>query len=103
MSSYFFVGDGCEVLAVEAYEVNAWDVRARMQKKTDDALSVYECDPSEICRDDSTADGRWVWAHPCERAIAEKHYDLPTLAECVAQEACDPADVSFEFGNLKSE
>lgn len=82
MATYYFVGDGSEVFVCEAYRENAG---ARMQLLLDDGfenLSIYECDPSEVVRDE---DGEWVWQYPAERAEAKKHYDLPTLAEVTAK------------------
>ena len=78
MTTFFFIGDGSEVLACESTRENA-NARLRdLQDETDDELSVYERDPSETTTD---ANGATVWAYPAEREVAEAEYDLPTLEE----------------------
>lgn len=81
MANYFFIGDGSEVLAVEAYETNAQEKLKELQAETDDELTIYSRDPSETTTDSA---GKVVWAYPVERAVAEKEYDLPTLNEVIA-------------------
>lgn len=76
MATYFFIGDGSEVLACESTRANANARLRELQAETDDELSIYERDPSETTTD---ANGMIVWANPAERAIAEQEYDLPTL------------------------
>jgi hypothetical protein len=78
MTTYFFIGDGSEVLACEARIENAQERLKELQAETDDDLSIYERDPSETTKD---ANGATVWAYPAERAVAEAEYDLPTLEE----------------------
>lgn len=82
MATYFFIGDGSEVLACEATRENANARLKELQSDTDDDLSIYERDPSETTTDSS---GAIVWANPAERAVAETEYDLPTLAEVIAR------------------
>lgn len=82
MANYFFIGDGTEVLACEAYHDNAMAELAKLRKEhPDESLSIYERDPSEVTQDSA---GKPVWAYPSERAMAEKYYELPTLEEAVA-------------------
>lgn len=78
MATYFFIGDGSEVLACEAYEANAIAECKRLQANTDDELSVYSVDPTETTTDDS---GNVVLAYPAEYAVASAEYDLPALSE----------------------
>lgn len=78
MATYFFIGDGSEVLACESSIENANARLKELQAETDDELSIYERDPSEVTTD---ATGATVWANHAERAVAESEYDLPTLAE----------------------
>jgi hypothetical protein len=78
MATYYFIGDGSEVLACEARIENAQARLRELQAETDDELSIYERDPSETATD---ASGATVWANPAERSVAEAEYDLPTLEE----------------------
>lgn len=78
MATYYFIGDGSEVLACEACIENSQARLRELQADTDDELSIYERDPSETTTD---ANGATVWANPAERAVAEAEYDLPTLEE----------------------
>ncbi len=78
MATYFFIGDGSEVLGCESSIENAQARLKELQADTDDDLSIYERDPSETTTD---ANGATVWANPAERAVAEAEYDLPTLEE----------------------
>lgn len=78
MTTYFFVGDGSEVLACEAYEANAIAECKRLQADTDDELSVYSVDPTETTTDDA---GNAVLAYPAEYAVASAEYDLPTVQQ----------------------
>lgn len=85
MTTYFFVGDGCEVLGCEAMEANAREIAARLKSEQPDntqSINVYECDPSETTRDSA---GKLVWSYPAERCEAEKQYDLPTMREVVIE------------------
>lgn len=84
MTTYFFIGDGSEVLACEARIENAQERLKELQAETDGELSIYERDPSETTLDDSCEGGEVVWAYPAERAVAEAEYDLPTLEESKA-------------------
>lgn len=86
MASYWFVGDGTEVLACEAYEENARDTMRRLELAGCETLNIYECDPSSVVADNSTPEGLPVWEFPAERACAEKDYDLPTIAVVIARE-----------------
>ena len=73
--TYFFIGDGSEVLACEAYEANALAELKRLQaEQPGENFSLYECDPSELTQDSA---GNVVFAYPAERALAEREYDLP--------------------------
>ena len=82
MTTYFFIGDGSEVLACEAHIENAQSRLRELQSEADDELSIYERDPSETTTD---ANGATAWASPAERAVAEAEYDLPTLEEASKQ------------------
>jgi hypothetical protein len=83
----FFIGDGTEVLACEAYRANAESELARLQSTTDDNLSIYECDPNEISVNDACDPDaeNYCWSYPAERAVAEKSYDLLTMPEAIAK------------------
>jgi hypothetical protein len=81
MATYFFVGDGTEVLACEAYEANARAEMKRLQEEQPenaDAMSVYSADVNEITFDNG---GKPHWAYPSERTLAAESYDLPTMDE----------------------
>ena len=83
MSKMFFIGDGTEVLACEAYRVNAEAKLVELQAATEDSLNVYEADPTEIADGESA-----TWQNPQEYAAAvEAGYDMPTLADVVARES----------------
>ena len=81
MATYFFIGDGSEVLACESTRENANARLRELQAETDDELSIYERDPSETTTD---ANGETVLAYPDEYAVASEEYDLPTVAEIIA-------------------
>lgn len=82
--SFFFVGDGTEVVACEARESVAAAEAARLNRENDTSeYNFYACNPSEVTKDDA---GNWVWAYPSERAAAEAEYDLPTLDEVIARQ-----------------
>ncbi len=73
MATYYFIGDGSEVLACESSIENAQARLRELQSDTDDELLIYERDPSETTTD---ANGEIAWANPAERAVAEAEYDL---------------------------
>jgi hypothetical protein len=80
----FFVGDGYEVLAAEAWRANALAKRRELiatMGLDENAVHVYECDPNELEADSA---GELVWAYPAERAAAEASgYELLTFDEAV--------------------
>ena len=76
--SYFFIGDGTEVLFCSAHRAECAKKLRELQAETTDTLSIYECDPTEIDVDD---DAEFVWANPAEHAAAAAVYDLPSLRE----------------------
>lgn len=88
MARYYFVGDGYEVLACEAWQANAYAALKRilgdMPYLDPHCLKVYECDPSEVAY---WPDAGWDWAHPAEHAAAiAAGYELPTLAEALERQ-----------------
>ena len=87
MATFYFVGDGTEVLACEAWKANAFDELQTIAKdhpELADHLAVYECDPSELCFDGC---GEPIWAYPQERFVAQNSYELPTVFEALGTAA----------------
>ena len=78
--SYFFIGDGSELLFCSAHRTECAEKLLELQAETSDTLSIYECDPTEIDVDD---DAEFVWANQGEHAAAAAVYDLPSLREAV--------------------
>ena len=72
MANYYFVGDGSEVLACEAYEANAISEANRLNKLSgDNCHNVYCLTGDELSQQ---ADGLYDMPH--ERAMCLQSYDL---------------------------
>lgn len=78
--TYYFIGDGTEVLFCSAHRAECAEKLRELQAETTDTLSIYECDPTEIDVDD---DADFVWAYPGEYSAAAAVHDLPALREAV--------------------
>lgn len=79
MATYYFVGDGSEVIACEAYEANARDIANELNRKSgDDSHCVYSLTSDELnekTRDDSRESGE-CYVHAAERAVCLDSYEL---------------------------
>lgn len=72
MATYYFVGDGTEVIACEAWEANARDTANELNKKSgDECHQVYSLTGDEL---NETVDGHYV--HAAERNVCLDSYEL---------------------------
>lgn len=72
MATYYFVGDGSEVIACEAYEVNARDIANELNRKSGgDVHQVYSLTSDEL---NEKSDDHYV--HAAERAVCLDSYEL---------------------------